>query len=78
MELTIAGLVAQGRSNREIAAELLLSGPTVQSYVSKVLVKLDARTRVDIAREALLHTESSNGRGPTPPAPLPDDTHEFG
>jgi len=54
-ELTIARLVAQGRSNPEIAAELMLSRRTVQSHVSNILAKLHARTRVEIAREAQRH-----------------------
>jgi DNA-binding CsgD family transcriptional regulator len=51
-ELTIARLVAQGRSNPDIAAELMLSRRTVQSHVSSILAKLHVRTRVEIAREA--------------------------
>ncbi|NJC81620.1 AAA family ATPase [Planosporangium mesophilum] len=54
-EVTIAGLVAQGLSNPDIAAELLLSPRTVQSHVSNILVKFKARSRVDIAREVLRH-----------------------
>jgi DNA-binding CsgD family transcriptional regulator len=54
-ELTIARLVAQGRSNPDIAAELMLSRRTVQSHVSSILAKLHARTRVEIAREAQRH-----------------------
>jgi DNA-binding CsgD family transcriptional regulator len=48
-ELTVARLVAQGRSNPDIAAELLLSRRTVQSHVSHILAKLEARSRVEIA-----------------------------
>jgi DNA-binding CsgD family transcriptional regulator len=54
-EVTIARLVAQGLSNSDIAAELLLSPRTVQSHVSNILVKLKAQSRVEIAREALIH-----------------------
>lgn len=54
-EVTIARLVAQGLSNPEIAAELMLSRRTVQSHVSSILAKLHARTRVEIAREAQRH-----------------------
>jgi DNA-binding CsgD family transcriptional regulator len=52
-ELTIAGLVAAGRSNPDIAAELFLSRRTVQTHVSHILAKLGAHSRVDIARTAL-------------------------
>jgi DNA-binding CsgD family transcriptional regulator len=50
-ELTVARLVAEGRSNPDIAAELLLSRRTVQSHVSHILTKLDVRSRVEIARQ---------------------------
>jgi len=52
MELRVAALVAEGRSNPEIAAELFLSRRTVQTHVSHILAKLGARSRVEIAAEA--------------------------
>jgi DNA-binding NarL/FixJ family response regulator len=51
-EVRIARLVAEGRSNPDMAAELLLSRRTIETHVSHILVKLDARSRVDIARQA--------------------------
>jgi DNA-binding CsgD family transcriptional regulator/tetratricopeptide (TPR) repeat protein len=54
-EVTIAWLVTQGMSNADIAAELLLSPRTVQSHISNILGKLKARSRVEIARAALIH-----------------------
>ncbi|MFB7666703.1 helix-turn-helix transcriptional regulator [Kitasatospora sp. NPDC056138] len=51
-ELRVANLVAVGRSNPEIAAEMLLSARTVQSHVSHILAKLSFRSRVEIAGEA--------------------------
>jgi predicted ATPase/DNA-binding CsgD family transcriptional regulator len=54
-EVKIAGLVAKGRSNREIAASLSLSPRTVQTHVSHILVKLGAGSRSQIAREAAMH-----------------------
>jgi DNA-binding CsgD family transcriptional regulator len=52
-EMKIAYLVAEGRSNPEIAAELFLSRNTVQTHVSHILAKLGARSRAEIIRQAL-------------------------
>ena len=51
-ELEIARLVALGQIGREIAGNLSLSPRTVEMHVHNVLVKLDCRSRVDIARRA--------------------------
>ena len=54
-ELTVAGLVAEGHSNPDIAGRLVLSRRTVDVHVSHILAKLGVRSRVDIAREAFKH-----------------------
>jgi DNA-binding CsgD family transcriptional regulator len=54
-EVKVAGLVAKGRSNREIGATLSLSPRTVQTHVSHILAKLGAASRSQIAREAATH-----------------------
>ena len=38
-------LIAAGRSNAEIAAEIFVSNETVKTHVSRILAKLDARDR---------------------------------
>ena len=48
-ELDVLRLVAKGRSNQEIGAELFLSEATVKTYVSRLLTKLDTRDRVQLA-----------------------------
>jgi DNA-binding CsgD family transcriptional regulator len=48
-EFEIAGLVAAGRSNRQIATELYLSERTVESHISHIFSKLEVGSRVDVA-----------------------------
>ncbi|MCF2683468.1 response regulator [Faecalicatena contorta] len=48
-ELQVISLVAEGMSNREIAAELYLSEGTVRNYISNILEKLELRDRTQLA-----------------------------
>jgi DNA-binding NarL/FixJ family response regulator len=45
-ELEVLKLVARGRTNGEIAAELFISEATVKTHVAHALAKLDLRDRV--------------------------------
>ncbi|MEC3982319.1 LuxR C-terminal-related transcriptional regulator, partial [Amycolatopsis sp. H20-H5] len=49
IELRIAALVADGRSNPDIATELTLPRRTVQAHVARLLGKLETTSRGDIA-----------------------------
>lgn len=51
-ELEVIGLLADGRSNREIAAALFLAEGTVKNHVTNVLAKLEARDRTQAALRA--------------------------
>jgi DNA-binding CsgD family transcriptional regulator len=57
-ETKIAGMVAEGLSNRQIAEQLVLSPRTVGTHVSHILAKLGVRSRIDIAREAAEHVRN--------------------
>jgi DNA-binding CsgD family transcriptional regulator len=52
-EVKVATLVARGASTSDIAQGMFLSRRTVQTYISRILTKLDAKSRVEIVREAL-------------------------
>ena len=54
-EVKVAYLVADGRSNPDVAQALFLSRNTVQTHVSHILAKLGARSRAEIIREAVRH-----------------------
>jgi DNA-binding CsgD family transcriptional regulator len=47
-ERSVADLAAAGRSNREIADQLVLSVRTVESHLASVYRKLDVRSRVQL------------------------------
>ena len=52
-EREVAVLIAQGKSNREIADMLVLSERTIESHVSSILFKLDYNSRTQIATWAI-------------------------
>lgn len=58
-ELTVANLIAEGRSTQQIASSMFLSRRTVQSHISNILAKLGMTSRVELAV----------ARPPTQPSP---------
>lgn len=52
-ERRVAALAAQGASNREIAATLVISVKTVEAALTRAYRKLSVRSRVDLARVAM-------------------------
>ena len=48
-EEAVTALVAQGMSNREVAAELFLSPKTVQFHLTRIYAKLGVRSRSELA-----------------------------
>ncbi len=61
-ELKILDLIAQGRTNKEIAQEVYLSDKTVKNYVSSILSKLNLRRRSEAA--ALIARRRSRTEAP--------------
>ena len=58
-ELGIAELVAEGLTNREIAARIFLSPHTVDSHLRHIYRKLSINTRIELTRLVLEHGAAS-------------------
>ncbi|WP_236825083.1 MULTISPECIES: response regulator transcription factor [unclassified Blastococcus] len=52
-EREVAGLVAAGLTNRQIAGQLVLSARTVETHVGSILAKLGLANRTQIATRAV-------------------------
>jgi DNA-binding NarL/FixJ family response regulator len=63
-EREVLGLLADGRSNREIARALRVSEKTVKAHVSSVLAKLGVQDRTQAAVFALRHGSFGHGGPP--------------
>lgn len=61
-EQKILHLIAEGKTNREIAAEIYLSDKTVKNYVSNILSKLNMKRRSEAAAY-IARRDSGAGRG---------------
>ena len=62
-ERDVSELVVQGRSNKEVAAELFLSEKTIESTLTRIYAKLGVRSRVELTRRL---TPARDGTGIPP------------
>jgi DNA-binding NarL/FixJ family response regulator len=64
-ELDVAMLLAEGRSNRDVAHALAISEPTVKKHVGRILTKLNVQDRLQaglfVARHPLLFSRRARG-----------------
>ena len=60
-ERRVAVLVAEGRTNREVAAALFLGQRTVETHLTHVYAKLGVRSRAELARTYRRDEQSSGG-----------------
>lgn len=52
-EEQVLGLLAEGKTNRQIASEIHLAEGTVKNYVSRIMDKLHAQSRTELAVRAV-------------------------
>lgn len=56
-ERRVATLVAEGRTNREVAAALVLTERTIESHLSSIYAKLGVRSRAELAHRLTAKSE---------------------
>jgi DNA-binding CsgD family transcriptional regulator len=61
-ELAVAHLVTAGLTNREIAAELVVSVKTVEYHLSKTYTKLGVRTRTQLIQHLAMRSEHASSQ----------------
>jgi DNA-binding CsgD family transcriptional regulator len=71
-EERVAVLVAEGKTNKEVAAALFLSDRTVEGHLARIFGKLGIRHRSEVERALQTRgsTESNTGDGPVSGEPL--------
>ena len=63
-ERRVAALVAEGRTNQEVAAALFLGERTVASHLTHIYAKLGIRSRTELARKFRRSDVFIEGRSP--------------
>jgi DNA-binding CsgD family transcriptional regulator len=63
-ERVVAGLVADGLSNRDVAARMYVSVHTVAFYLRQIFRKLGLGSRVELARIVVERSSTSAAHGP--------------
>ena len=66
-ELAVANLVGQGMSNRQIAADIMVSIKTVQAHLTKIYAKMGVTSRAELA--AQIHQGNRPDADPAPQTP---------
>ena len=62
-ERSIAGLIARGQTNRQVASALFVTQNTVQTHVRHIFQKLGVRSRTELAARLLSTTASTATAG---------------
>jgi DNA-binding CsgD family transcriptional regulator len=65
-ERRVAALIAQGRTNREIAAAMFVTQNTVQTHLRHIFQRLGVRSRTELATRLLATSESTTISGDLP------------
>jgi DNA-binding CsgD family transcriptional regulator len=61
-EQAVAGLVAQGLNNKQVAARMYISSHTVAHHLRQSFRKLGIASRVELTRIVIEHTQAANGQ----------------
>jgi DNA-binding CsgD family transcriptional regulator len=65
-EHRVATLIAQGLTNREIAAAMFVTGNTVQTHLRHIFQKLGVRSRTELAAQLLsVPASTATAAGPS-------------
>ena len=68
-EMQVARLISAGRSNKEIAAELVISQRTAEGHVERILTKLGFTSRAQVAAWITASRPDGEGRLAAPVCP---------